>query len=575
MNFQELGLRAELLQAITEMGFTTPMPIQEQAIPALLKDGADFVGLAQTGTGKTGAFGLPLLHKLDVSRKAPQAVILCPTRELCLQIVQELRQFARHLKGFRIVAVYGGASISFQVGELRRGAQVVVATPGRMLDLMQRGAVVLTGVAYAVLDEADEMLDMGFQEDIDRILKALPADVHTWMFSATMSKGVAAIARRYLKNPVEVTIGTRNQGAENITHLCYTVHPSHRYASLKRIIDVTPDLFGLVFRRTRRDTQELAEMLARDGYPAEPLHGDLSQAQRDGVMGRFRRRQLRLLIATDVAARGIDVDDITHIIHYDLPDEIEVYTHRSGRTARAGKSGHSIVFVSPADKYRIGQMERRLRIRFTEQTVPDGAEICRRRLQEMAESMVRMETDEKTIAKWLPQVETVLAPLSREELVKRLVAKELEHHKGSHVSSQNLNAEASSAGGGRSAGAASGGGRPNGPMHAFEINAGRADGINEGAIVRLVCEHGALQSNQIGGIRMQDRSSLFEVSGEVAEQVRNGLHGALLDGRPVKIRDAEALPPRGHAAHFAAPQRGGPRRPPRKPYQRFRVHGRQ
>jgi ATP-dependent RNA helicase DeaD len=571
MTFQELGLRAELLQAIAEMGFTTPMPIQEQALPPLLAGDTDFVGLAQTGTGKTGAYGLPLLHKLDTARKRPQALILCPTRELCLQIVQELRQFGRHLKGARVVAVYGGASISFQVGELRRGAQIVVATPGRLLDLLQRGALALEDVTVTVLDEADEMLDMGFQEDLERILKALPAAVHTWMFSATMSKEVAAIARRHLKHPVEVTVGTRNQAADNIVHHCYTVHPSHRYASLKRILDVTPDLFALVFRRTRRDTQELAEMLARDGYPAEPLHGDLSQAQRDAVMGRFRRRQLRLLIATDVAARGIDVENITHIIHYDLPDEIELYTHRSGRTARAGKSGCSVVFVGPADRYRIGQMERRLRIRFSEQKVPDGTEICRRRLLAMAARLAAAQVDDKAVSKLLPPVEEALAALTREDLVKRLVAVELERFKGSHVSAQNLNAEGAGAPAPRAASRA----RAGSPMHAFEIDAGRADGINEGAIVRLVCERGALGSNCIGGIRIGARTSLFEVAGEVVEQVREGLREALLDGRAVRLRDAVEPLAGGHhrAARFATPRRGAPR-PPRKPYRPFHVHSR-
>ncbi len=498
-------------------------------------------------------------------------MILCPTRELCLQIVQELRQFGRHLKGARVVAVYGGASISFQVGELRRGAQIVVATPGRLLDLLQRGALALEEVAVTVLDEADEMLDMGFQEDLERILKALPATVHTWMFSATMSREVAAIAHRHLKNPVEVTVGTRNQAADNIVHHCYTVHPSHRYASLKRILDMTPEIVALVFRRTRRDTQELAEMLVRDGYSAEPLHGDLSQTQRDAVMGRFRRRQLRLLIATDVAARGIDVEDITHIIHYDLPDEIELYTHRSGRTARAGKSGCSVVFIAPADRHRIGQMERRLRIRFIEQQVPDGAEICRRRLLAMASRLAALQVDDKAVAKLLPPVEEALANLSKQDLVRRLVAAELERFKGSHVSAQNLNA----GGGGAPAARADRHPRASGPMHAFEIDAGSADGINEGAIVRLVCERGALGSNCIGGIRIGVRSSLFEVAGEVAGQVREGMREALLDGRAVRLRDAvEPLPGRQHrAARFAAPRRGPPR-PPRKPYRPFHVHGR-
>ncbi|NLF23813.1 MAG: DEAD/DEAH box helicase [Lentisphaerae bacterium] len=559
MTFLELGLRDELIQAIAEMGFVEPMPIQEQTIPALLERPTDFVGLAQTGTGKTGAFGLPLLNRIDPARKVPQSVILCPTRELCLQIVQELRQFGKLLKGFRIVAVYGGASISLQINELRRGAQVVVATPGRLLDIIQRGAIDLTQVETAVLDEADEMLDMGFQEDLERIIKSLPEGRKTWMFSATMGREVAGIAKRYLSDPVEVTIGTRNQTASNITHHCYVVHPSHRYASLRRIIDMTPDLFGLIFRRTRRDTQELADMLARDGYQAEPLHGDLSQAQRDHVMGRFRRRQVRLLIATDVAARGIDVDDITHIIHYDLPDDIDVYTHRSGRTARAGKSGLSIVFISPAERYRIGQMERRLRIRFADQQVPDGQAVCQQRMLKMAADLAAMEVDEAAIEKFYPTIDEQLAPLSRDDLLKRLVTAELKRIKGTHISHQNLNAGAAAR---AAAPVQSRRGRETGPMHTFELNVGRDDGINEGAIVRLVCENGALQSRQIGAIQMNAQSTFFDVAADTADQVREGLREALLDGHAVKVRDAEpgaAARPRPHPVkHFNPHRRTGP-----------------
>ena len=576
MTFSELGLRDELLQAIAEMGFVAPMPIQEQTIPALLEGETDFVGLAQTGTGKTGAFGLPLLNNLDAGQKMPQAVILCPTRELCLQIVDDLRQFAKNLKGVRIVAVYGGASISSQVNELRRGAQIVVATPGRLIDIIQRGAIDLGAVRVAVLDEADEMLDMGFQDDIEIIIKTLPEGHKTWMFSATMGKEVAGIARRYLQDPVEVTIGTRNQTAPNITHHCYTVHASSRYASLRRLIDMTPDLFGLVFRRTRRDTQELADMLARDGYAVEPLHGDLSQMQRDSVMNRFRRRQIRLLIATDVAARGIDVDDITHIIHYDLPDDIDVYTHRSGRTARAGKSGYSIVFVTPAERYRIGLMERRLKIRFIDQLVPDGIQVCRQRLLTMADRLASQNVDEEALEPYFPAVNERLADLSREDLIGRLLAAELANVKGTHVSHQDLNARVPAASASRRSGPSRERGAPRdtGPMHTFEMNVGREDGINEGAIVRLVCEHGAIQSRQIGSIRMNARNPFFDVTADTAEQIREGLRDALLDGSPVRIRDAEprrddgpSRPAYRRPHKSFSPRRGppggyAPRRPP-------------
>ena len=572
MTFLELGLREELIRAVTEMGFETPMPIQEQTIPALLANETDFVGLAQTGTGKTGAFGLPLLQRLDASQKAPQGIILCPTRELCMQTVQELRQFGKHLKGLRVAAVYGGASISFQINELRRGAQIVVATPGRLLDIIQRGAIDLGQIRVAVLDEADEMLDMGFQDDLELIIKSLPEGKKTWMFSATMGKDVASIAKRYLHSPVEVRCGTRNQTAANIIHHCYIVHPSHRYASLRRILDMTPDLFGLIFRRTRRDTQDLADMLSRDGYDAEPLHGDLSQAQRDQVMGRFRNRQVRLLIATDVAARGIDVDDITHIIHYDLPDDIDVYTHRSGRTARAGKSGFSIVFISPAERYRVGQMERRLRISFVDQQVPDGQAVCRQRLMKMVDEIEAMSVDEEAIEKYFPAIDERLAALTSEDLIKRLVTAELKRVKGTHISHQNLNAGARA-----EAPVQTRRGRDMGPAHTFELNVGRDDGINEGAIVRLVCENGAIESRQIGSIQMNAHSTFFDVAQDAAQQVREGLKQAQLDDNDVKIRDAEpgaALAGRSArphpAKHFNPHRRAGPPQFSRKPQPRFR-----
>lgn len=541
MTFQTLGLRDELLQAVTEMGFQTPMPIQAQAIPALLAEPTrDFVGLAQTGTGKTGAFGLPLLQKINPAKRQPQALIVCPTRELCMQLCTELRQFSRHLKAIRALAVYGGASISFQISELRRGTHLVVATPGRLLDLMQRGAITLDQVFCVVLDEADEMLNMGFQEDIDCILKALPKGVNTWMFSATMGSGVAAIARAYLHDPVEVTVGARNQGAANIAHLCYTVRPADRLACLQRLIDLTPTFYGLVFRRTRRDAQELAEALLRDGYRAEALHGDLTQAQRDSVMRRFRNRQVTLLVATDVAARGIDVDGISHIVHYDLPDDPDVYTHRSGRTARAGKSGVSLVFIAPADKRRIVMLERRLRISFVRERVPDGRDLAHRRLQEMAATLLATPVDAAALADYLPAVETALAALTREQIIAHLAAAELAKLHAGRSPARDLNApEATATPAAR---------REAGPMRCFEIDAGRADNIHEGAIVRLVCETTGIGSDRIGAIRMQDHSTLLEVAADAAEHLAASLPGAMLDGRPVRVREHNQPLPRSHRA---------------------------
>lgn len=363
MSFSALGLRPELLQAIESMGFEHPMPIQSEAIPQLLPGDRDCIALAQTGSGKTAAFGLPLLHNLSPRCPHPQAVILCPTRELCMQIATELRSYAQRLPGIRVLAVYGGSSIRFQISELRRGVSIVVATPGRLLDVLSRRAVRFDAVRCAVLDEADEMLQMGFQEDIEEILSAIPETAHTWMFSATMGKRVATIAHRHLKNPVEIS-STNRLATPNIAHVCQTLHPSERQAELRGLIDRTPDFFGLVFRRTRRSTQELADTFTRAGYPAAALHGDMSQPQRDRVMRGFRRRDIRVLFATDVAARGLDVNDVTHIVHYDLPDDPDMYTHRSGRTARAGKAGTSIVYAAPSDHPQVARFERNLNVTF-------------------------------------------------------------------------------------------------------------------------------------------------------------------------------------------------------------------
>ena len=556
MNFQSLGLKPELIRAVTEMGFETPMPIQEQAIPVLLAGDTDFVGLAQTGTGKTGAYGLSLLQRLDPTRRTPQVLLLCPTRELCLQITNELRQFGRYLPGFRVVAVYGGASITAQIAEIRQGVQVVVATPGRLCDLMRRKALNFTGVTVAVLDEADEMLNMGFQEDLDLILAALPDTSRTWLFSATMPAGVATISRKYLDKPVEITIGKRNQSAENLEHVVYLLQHAHRYVALKRLLDSEAAMFGLLFRRTRHETQELAEALTRDGYPAESLHGDLSQAQRDSVMRNFRRKQMSLLVATDVAARGLDVDDITHVIHYDLPADLDVYTHRSGRTARAGKSGVSWVFASPAERYRLRLLERNLKIEFTLGKVPDGREACRRKLLDMAAKLAATEVHPAALADFLPPVTAALESLSKEDLVARLVASEIKHYHATHGTSTDVNASnspAPSGPGGR------GGPRPpaqrpreDGPMHRFEVDIGHRDRANAGAIVRLVCESADIPSAMIGRITMDHNVSSFEVQDAVAEQVLTGLHAALFDGRPVRVRDA------------AAGARNDPRDDPRK-----------
>ncbi|MDB5109792.1 MAG: box helicase, partial [Mucilaginibacter sp.] len=374
--FIELGIRHDIVNAISDLGFENPTPIQEQSIPVLLTGSNDFVGLAQTGTGKTAAFGLPLLELLDFEENYPQALILCPTRELCLQITNDLNNYSKKMDNVHVVAVYGGASISDQLRQIRRGVQIVVATPGRMLDIINRKAIDFSKVKYVVLDEADEMLNMGFQEDIDNILSTTPEEKKTWLFSATMPTEVRRIAKKYMTDPFELTMGEKNTGNVNIEHEYYIVRAREKYAAFKRIVDFNPDIFGIVFCRTKIETQEIAEALIKDGYNADSLHGDLSQQQRDKVMKRYRERSLQLLIATDVAARGIDVNDVTHVINYSLPDEIENYTHRSGRTARAGKTGVSIAIINSKELGKIRQIERVIGKNFIKAEIPNGFDVC-------------------------------------------------------------------------------------------------------------------------------------------------------------------------------------------------------
>src|SRR5699024_35543 len=396
--FLTLGIRHEIVNAITEMGFEKPSPIQEKAIPALLTGNDDFVGLAQTGTGKTAAFGLPLLEQIDFNEKYPQALVLCPTRELCLQIARDIKTYAKNLDGVHTVAVYGGANISEQLHQIRRGVQIVVATPGRMLDIINRKAIDFSQVRYVVLDEADEMLNMGFQEDINKILSETPDDKKTWLFSATMPQEVRRIAKKYMTNPVELTVGTKNTGNQNIEHHYFVVRARDKYPAMKRIVDFYPSIFGIVFCRTKIETQEIAEALIRDGYNADSLHGDLSQQQRDKVMKRFRDKTLQLLIATDVAARGIDVDDITHVINYSLPDEVESYTHRSGRTARAGKTGTSISIVNMKETHKIRRIEKIVGKEFIKKDIPSGVEVCENQLISIVDKIKEVNIDEEQLA---------------------------------------------------------------------------------------------------------------------------------------------------------------------------------
>ena len=421
--FEQLGLDEPILRAITDMGFETPSEIQQKAIPTLLEDDTDMVALAQTGTGKTAAFGFPLLQLIDTDSKLTQGLILSPTRELCLQIASELKNYAKYLPKVNVVAVYGGASIEEQARSLKKGAQIIVATPGRMQDMIRRNFVDISHINYCVLDEADEMLNMGFYEDITAILSHTPKEKSTWLFSATMPNEVARIARQFMRKPIEITVGTRNQASSTVQHEYYVVNGRHRYQALKRLADANPDIFSVVFCRTKKDTQAVAEKLIEDGYNAAALHGDLSQNQRDLVMKSFRARQIQMLVATDVAARGIDVDDITHVIHYQLPDEIETYNHRSGRTGRAGKSGISMVIVPKSELRKIKEIEKIIKQPFEQKDLPTGIEICEIQLYHLANSLKNVEVN-PAINDYLPAIYKELQHVDREELIKKIFAVE-------------------------------------------------------------------------------------------------------------------------------------------------------
>lgn len=439
MTFEETGIRAELVKAVDELGYINPMPVQEQVIPVILNSNKDVIGLAQTGTGKTAAFGLPLISLIDENNKNLQVITLCPTRELCLQIASDLTNYSKYLPWINIVAVYGGASIENQIKDLKRGAHIVVATPGRMNDLIRRKKINLRTIHSVVLDEADEMLNMGFKEELNAILDEVPKERRTLLFSATMPKEVAAIAANYMKEKVEITIGTKNAGSENVRHLYYVVHATDRYFALKRVVDYSPDIYGIIFCRTRHETKEVAEKLMKDGYSADALHGDLSQSQRDYVMQRFRLKNIQMLVATDVAARGLDVDDLTHVINYNLPDEMEIYLHRSGRTGRAGKSGISVSIIISKERSKIPMIEKLIHKKFEYKTVPGGKEICEKQLFSLVDKMENVEVNDKDIEDFLAVIYKKLEWLSREELIKRFVSAEFNRFLNYYKNAPDLN----------------------------------------------------------------------------------------------------------------------------------------
>jgi ATP-dependent RNA helicase DeaD len=437
--FEELGLRPPLLKALEELGFTSPMPIQTEVIPIILEHRGDLIGLAQTGTGKTAAFGLPMIQRTDEQSRMVQFLILCPTRELCMQVAGDLTDFARYLKKIHILAVYGGASIEEQIRRLKKGPQIIVATPGRLLDLMNRNKVDISAIDSLVLDEADEMLNMGFQEELNAILAQTPDHKHTYLFSATMAPGVAELAGTHMKEALEVTIGQRNVGADNVIHKFYMVQAKYRYLALKRIVDHNPDIYGIVFCRTRIETKEVADKLIQDGYNADALHGDLSQAQRDHVMQRFRQKTLQILVATDVAARGLDVDDLTHVINYNLPDDLLVYTHRSGRTGRAGKRGVSIAIIHQKEQHKIKQIEKTIKKSFEYAPIPDGKSICEKQLFSLINKMEQVQVDNSQIDPYLDVIYKKLEWLSKEQLIKQFVALEFNRFLAYYKDAKDLN----------------------------------------------------------------------------------------------------------------------------------------
>jgi len=535
--FIQLGIRHDIVNAITELGFENPTPIQEQSIPVLLTGSNDFVGLAQTGTGKTAAFGLPLLELLDFEANHPQALILCPTRELCLQITNDLKNYAKNMRNVHVVAVYGGASISDQLHQIRRGVQIVVATPGRMLDIINRKAINFSGVKFVVLDEADEMLNMGFQEDIDSILSTTPDDKKTWLFSATMPSEVRRIAKKYMDNPYELTMGTKNTGNENIDHEYYVVRARDKYAAFKRIVDFNPEIFGIVFCRTKIETQEIAESLIKDGYNADSLHGDLSQQQRDKVMKRYRERSLQLLIATDVAARGIDVNDVTHVINYSLPDEIENYTHRSGRTARAGKTGVSISIINGKELGKIRQIEKTLGKRFAKAEIPTGFDVVEKQLFALIHKVHNVEVNEQQIEQYLPRIMDEFKELSKEEIIKRFASLEFNSFLDYYKNAPDLNAPADDrprAEGDR------GGDRFNrtgmrGDFTRLFINLGSVDGFTRGDLLGYICNTTKIAGKTVGKIDVKGVYSFFEVANDDVAKVQSGFNGADFQGRSVRI----------------------------------------
>ena len=512
MTFKELNLRAELISAVEELGYEQPMPVQEQTIPFMLTQTADLVALAQTGTGKTAAFGLPILSMIDENQNRVQALILAPTRELCIQISNDIKGYAKDMTGVHIVPVYGGEDIRKQLKELGRTPQIVVATPGRLIDMIERGKVQLQHIRFLVLDEADEMLNMGFKEDIETILKETPDTRRTMLFSATMPAEVNRIARKYMRDFHEITVGNKNEGTENVRHIYYVSQARQRYMVLKRIVDLNPDVYGIVFCRTRQETKEVADKLIQDGYNADALHGDLSQPQRDMAMSKFRIRHTQLLVATDVAARGLDVSDLTHVINYNLPDDVEIYTHRSGRTGRANKTGISVSIIHSKEKFKIKDIEKMLKRKFEQQQIPNGLEVCKKQLFHMIDRMQHVEVNEEQIEPYMAQIMTQLEYLPKEELLKRFVSLEFNRFLNYYKGSEDLNVEERSSR--RDDGRNGEGGKRrsnSGERVRLKINLGNKEGMNAKRLLGIINEVTDDKSINVGEIEVTGKFTFFDV----------------------------------------------------------------
>lgn len=546
--FEALGLNEQLVQSVTELGFENPTEIQTKAIPVLLSGTTDFIGLAQTGTGKTAAFGLPLLQLIDGSQRHPQALIVCPTRELCLQITNDIENFKKHNRNIYTEAVYGGASIMMQIRNLKRGVHIVVATPGRLIDLIERKAIDLQKVKYVVLDEADEMLNMGFRDDIDFVLKNTINRESTWLFSATMPPEVRAISKNYMETPKEVIVGKKNSGNANIDHQFFVVGAPHRYEALKRLIDFNPGMYGIIFTRTKADAQEISERLAKSGYEIEALHGDLSQQQRDKVMGRFRSKNLQLLIATDVAARGIDVDGITHVINFELPDDMEVYTHRSGRTGRAGKTGICLSICHSKETYKIKSLERMINSQFHKVDVPSGKDVCRKQFFHFMDKLMQADVSHGDYETYMPDLMEKFADVSKEEVLQRVAALEFSHFLKYYENADDLNRNdmrgdrrqmerSGDMNGSRKERTSFN--RGNSGYTRLFINLGTKDGFYKASFLQFILDESDLKKEVLGKIDMRDMNSWIEIDQAAAGQMIKAIDGKRYNNRTVRMNEAD------------------------------------